>query len=484
MIVALCGTLLFLFVPETFWDRSPIPRSRKPTRPSLFHRLSSKHGIPTIAAPSTATQTIGDEAAHGLKRPLENELGEETATPASPAKKHARIGFFPETEHETSAHDNHEGEFVHPTQDGHDAEKTVPAASHTGPESSGQASLSPSRGRDKSPATHVHWPGTQESFEAGPSEITAPEATHLGGESEAPSNAIAPMPSNAVPAPGESTEDSEKQSIRSYASSGLPYAAYTTALRDRPQKSFVQQLKPYNGRLCKDKWIKVAIRPFILYAYPAVLWSAAVYACSVGWLIVLSESVAVIYRNPNTYNFTALQAGLVFMSPFIGGILGTAVAGKVSDIVVKAMARRNGGLYEPEFRLVMAIPIVITTVIGLMGFGWSAQERDNFMVPTIFFGLISFGCCLGSTTSITFCIDSYRIYSGEALVTLNFTKNIMHGLVFSLFVTGWIEDDGPKSVFIYLGVIQLVIQLWTIPMFIYGKRLRMWTVRKNLMEKF
>jgi hypothetical protein len=172
------------------------------------------------------------------------------------------------------------------------------------------------------------------------------------------------------------------------------------------------------------------------------------------------------------------------LSPFIGGVLGTAVAGKISDIVVKAMARRNGGLYEPEFRLVMAIPIAITTVVGLMGFGWSAEIKDQWIVPTVFFGIVSFGCSLGSTTSITFCVDSYRQYAGEALVTLNFSKNIFHGLVFSLFVTGWLTADGSKTVFIWIGVIQMIVLIFTIPMYIYGKRARMWTVRKNFMEKF
>jgi hypothetical protein len=275
--------------------------------------------------------------------------------------------------------------------------------------------------------------------------------------------------------------DTESQSIRSTRTAGpLPY---TTALRDQPARSFVQSLKPFNGRLNKDKWHKVAIRPLILFSYPAVLWSAVVYACSVGWLIVISESVAVIYRE-EIYQFNALQTGLVYISPFVGGILGSAVAGKVSDIIVKAMARRNGGLYEPEFRLIMAIPIAITTVIGLMGFGWSAQIHDHWMVPTAFFGIISFGCTMGSTTSITFCVDSYRQYAGEALVTLNFSKNVLHGLVFSLFVTGWLSDDGPKSVYIWIGVIQLILLLFTIPMYIFGKRLRMWTVRRNFMERF
>jgi hypothetical protein len=132
----------------------------------------------------------------------------------------------------------------------------------------------------------------------------------------------------------------------------------------------------------------------------------------------------------------------------------------------------------------MAVPIAVTTLLGLMGFGWSAQERDAWIVPTVFFGIVSFGCSLGSTTAITFCVDSYRQYAGEALVTLNFSKNVLHGLVFSLFVTGWITSDGPKAVYIWIGVIQLVVLLFTIPMYIYGKRARMWTVRKNFMEKY
>jgi len=201
-------------------------------------------------------------------------------------------------------------------------------------------------------------------------------------------------------------------------------------------------------------------------------------------LMVISETMAIIYRDPSSYNFTSLQTGLVYIAPFIGGVLGTGVAGKISDIIVRAMSRRNGGLYEPEFRLVMAIPIMVATCIGLMGFGWSAQDKDHWMVPTAFLGVLSFGCSLGSTTAITFCVDSFRQYAGEALVTLNFSKNILHGLVFSLFVSHWMAHDGPRKVFIWLGVIQLLLQLTTIPLFIYGKRARMWTVRKNFMERF
>ena len=258
---------------------------------------------------------------------------------------------------------------------------------------------------------------------------------------------------------------------------------YTTNLRHAPPKTYLQTLRPWNGLLTKTSWFRVMLRPFILFAYPSVLWSTLVYSLSVGWLIVLSESVASIYRNKASYNFSALGTGLVYLSPFIGGILGTVVAGKVSDIVVRFMARRNGGVYEPEFRLVMAAPVAVTTAIGLMGFGWSAQERDLWIVPTVFFSIISFGCSLGSTTAITFCVDSYRQYAGEALVTLNFSKNVFHGLVFSLFFPSWLASDGPKDVFLAIGGIQIACLVTTIPMYIYGKRARMMTVRRNWMEK-
>lgn len=438
IIVFVCGVLLFFFVPETFWDRKPVPKSsrRSSVRPNIFRRYSSRANVPRVAPPEEAP--VDDKEYEA--RPTVTETDQRDHRP--------RVGFAPEN---------------------------VPEQSDPG-----RPSLS----------------ALQDSTagEGAPHDTKRPVSPLPRADSS--SNSAVPLATPQASAPAATQSPDDKPSDRAYYAASESEAqsvtsarvenrqAYTIALRDMPAQSFMQQLRPYNGRLNNDKWHKVAIRPLILFSYPAVLWSSVVYACSVGWLIVISESVAVIYREGHPYHFDALQTGLVYISPFVGGVLGTAVAGKVSDLIVKAMAGCNGGLYEPEFRLVMAIPVAITTVIGLIGFGWTAQMGDHYMVPTVFFGIVSFGCSLGSTTSITFCVDSYRQYAGEALVTLNFSKNIFHGLVFSLFVTGWLTTDGPKTVYIWIGVIQLILLLFTIPMYIYGKRARMWTVRKNLMERF
>lgn len=490
MIVALCGILLFLFVPETFWDRTPTRKPRK--RPSFLRRLSSRPGVRTPRTPVPVRRRTED----GTERP--HSRGAE----ARPKDLH--VGFAPalyageptgkEVMPEKSRDSDHTPRSPGLDQNSHKSHR-VGFADAPGPGDQPD-SEKPTDGTDAPRKHDVTADGepiimgkTVPTIEIPRSSVDAQQAASRGHRSidgprtESPFSSVRNSVSNVdyfYNGPNLDNERIPASELRS----PPKVKAYTHNLRQQPAKSFTQQLKPYNGRLNSDKWLKVMVRPFVLFAYPAVLWSSIVYACSIGWLIVISETMAIIYRDPTIYNFTALQTGLVYVSPFIGGILGTGVAGKISDIIVRAMSRRNGGLYEPEFRLVMAAPILVTTCIGLMGFGWSAEQKDHWIVPTIFFGVISFGCSLGSTTSITFCVDSYRQYAGEALVTLNFSKNVLHGLIFSLFVSHWMADDGPKMVYIWIGIIQLILMLFTIPMYIYGKRARMWTVRKNLMEKF
>jgi MFS family permease len=429
IIIAFSSGLLFLFVPETFWDRAPTPHRRKQRSRSLSNLNILHH------------RSQPERKADASEPTAQADVSEKVAT------KHAHFG---------------------PEED----------ISEKSDESGSSADVF---GDDKKMGNVAHDEKVAHADSVNDRSDVITTANLSVLEQPATPRSPSVLSARSFPVSHEDPSDAERQSQRSV-SPGLN--GYTKSLREAPTRSLRQQLKVWNGRICNDRWWRVAVRPFFLFTYPSIMWSALIYAMSIGWLIVLSESVGHIYEDRDTYNFTPLQVGLVYISPFIGGIIGTAIAGKVSDIIVRYMARKNGGIYEPEFRLVMAIPIAISTVAGLMGFGWSVEERDNWIVPTVFFGIISFGCSLGSTTSITFAVDSYRQYAGEALVTLNVSKNILHGLVWSLFFNRWLEKDGSRLVFNCIGGIQLACLLTTIPMYIWGKRGRMWTVRRNLMEKF
>lgn len=488
IIVGFGGIMLFLFVPETFWSRTPRPKALSRRSTSRLRRSSTSRN-----------KTFRTAKQQWSQKPSRNPS---TSNSRSPSLAHHDIDHADFQEKQQS----HDGT-------GLDGAGRKPAGlqlslSNLSPAppselTSANTSAGVRFAKDDPSLPHLHnlnspyytdlkkndnymdFHSARNEAQARPAQAIS-DTTHVHPNRPSIDTAVADLEKqdSALPSPAGSTPSIDGATQRPALITRPSGLSYTADLRVQPPKPWTQTLKPWNGRLNNSSWWKAAIRPGILFAYPSVLWSALVYSLSVGWLIVLSESVSEIYANRDSYNFTSLQIGLVYMSPFIGGILGTAIAGKFSDVVVRFMARRNDGLYEPEYRLVMSIPIAISTAIGLMGFGWSAEERDAWIVPTIFFGVISFGCSLGSTTAITFCVDSYRQYAGEALVTLNFSKNIFHGLVWSLFFPQWLEHDGSKTVFVAIGGIQLACMLFTIPMYIFGKRARMWTVRKGMMDNF
>ena len=476
IIVGFGLALLFLFVPETFWDRTPRPHKHTKHRfPSKISLTRNGSLIPRSLSP-VATRRPKSERANEKIDDDEGEPRRETR------HAHFQVGG-----------DDDEDEIVQ--EKGHEDVKDGDEQKHAEKDVVSQPKPKGARFQDENvkpePADSTAQPplqlDTQNVSEEGAKNANSDTADYFGAAS-VPATAHNPTTPPVLPLhhqpPTPGSETASLHSHHSHHSHHSYHNPYTEYYQAQPEKTFLQSLRPWPGRLCKDNWFRVAFRPFILFAYPSILWSTLVYSLSVGWLIVLSESVAHIYQDNTAYNFTSLQTGLVYISPFVGGVLGTAVAGKVSDVIVRYMSRRNGGIYEPEFRLVMALPVALFTTIGLMGYGWSAEERDNWIVPTVFFGFISFGCSLGSTTAITFAVDSYRQYAGEALVTLNFSKNVFHGLVFSLFFNHWLESEGSKDVFVAIGGIQMACLLTTVPMYVFGKKARMWTVRKNFMEKF
>ncbi|KAL2815118.1 major facilitator superfamily domain-containing protein [Aspergillus granulosus] len=257
-----------------------------------------------------------------------------------------------------------------------------------------------------------------------------------------------------------------------------PGEVYTEDLRISPPLRFTRTLAVFNGRLHESSWLHLASRPFRLLTSPPLLWSAVVYALSLGWIAVLAETIAHLFQSVNGYGFTPVQTGLLYISPLLGTIVGSVIGGKISDLMACARAYKNDGIYEPESRLLMVIPAAISTVIGLAGYGWSIENEDHWIVPTVCFGLIYLGCVLGCTVAVTYCLDIHKSSAIEAQVVLSLFKNC-HGLSFSLFIVDWVEASGPRSTFLTLAGLHLAFLLITVPMYIYGKGVRIWMAKRE-----
>ena len=92
-------------------------------------------------------------------------------------------------------------------------------------------------------------------------------------------------------------------------------------------------------------------QPFqILITFPAVMFTALQYGFLIAMLAILAVTQATLYPFP-PYNFTPIGVGNMNLPPAIGAILGSVFGGPFCDYFILQVAKRNGGIYEPETRL-------------------------------------------------------------------------------------------------------------------------------------
>jgi hypothetical protein len=92
MVIGFCGVLLFLFVPESFWDRTPSPKSRKTSTLSRLSTFSQRVASNALGKPHLSKQVDGQAEGSSLEGPGAGSItvGFE-ARRASPERKHTRL---------------------------------------------------------------------------------------------------------------------------------------------------------------------------------------------------------------------------------------------------------------------------------------------------------------------------------------------------------------------------------------------------------
>ncbi|KAH7906864.1 major facilitator superfamily domain-containing protein [Hygrophoropsis aurantiaca] len=254
-------------------------------------------------------------------------------------------------------------------------------------------------------------------------------------------------------------------------------AGYT--LEVEVHESYMRSLLPWAGyKFTDESFWRICLRPFTLLCSPVVAWGTLIYGTTAGWLVALSVSVSLLFSSPAYgYDFQAGPVGLISgVGPFIAAILGNAIAGPLSDWSVTWLARRNNGIYEPEFRLFMIIPLLVATTIGWFGWAISANLLELWIGPAVFYSLLNFGQAVGSVAVVSYVVDAHPNYAPEAFATVNCLKNLFtFGLTY--YVVPWLAAQGVLRTFCTIGGINIWVCLMTIPMYVYGKRARSWVHR-------
>ncbi|KAK4615484.1 hypothetical protein CLAFUW4_10172 [Fulvia fulva] len=243
-----------------------------------------------------------------------------------------------------------------------------------------------------------------------------------------------------------------------------------------------EALMPFNGRKTDESFFKLVLRPFPLFFHPGILWACLIQGAIIGWTVLIGIVLAAIMLGPPLF-FNEVETGYMYTGAFIGAVLGFALAGLMSDWSARWLTRRNGGIYEPEFRMVIVIPMLIIGCAGLYGFGITADDTRKFgwFWPDFFFALEVMSMVLGAVASALYIVDAHRDLAVEGFTCLLIFKNIFSfGLTFSGL--DWLVKAGIKPVFMWISSVQVVICLLTILMYIFGKKNRSFFARHDILQ--
>ncbi|KAH7075639.1 major facilitator superfamily domain-containing protein [Paraphoma chrysanthemicola] len=249
----------------------------------------------------------------------------------------------------------------------------------------------------------------------------------------------------------------------------------------RPKKTFVQELAIFTGTYSNDNLLQLTIAPFAVCMNLAVLWMVIVTGGLTAFFVAQSYDMAQIFMAP-PYLLSAAGVGYLSVGPFLGGLLGSILLGATLDPVSTWCAKKNKGIYEPEYRLLGMIPS-FTIVIGLCLFGYFAEQGSSFYLTAFFHGMDLFGIVTACISASAYILDAYRDISAEIFIINMVLKNFLfYG--FSYFVNDWTARAGPAIVFYVFGAIAGGMIITAPIFFFWGKRYRSYWSRHNLLEKW
>jgi hypothetical protein len=178
---------------------------------------------------------------------------------------------------------------------------------------------------------------------------------------------------------------------------------------DTPLKTWKQKLSPFSGRKTDDDFFKLFLRPFPLFAHPAIFWACLIQGTMIGWTVFIGIMLAAIFIGPPLF-WDEVNTGYAYTGAFLGSVIGFLIAGGLADWSAKFMTRKNGGIYEPEFRIVLVIPQTVFGCTGLYLFGvvCSNPTHYSWVLSVFAFGLQVGGMVIGAVAASLYIVDAHR----------------------------------------------------------------------------
>lgn len=212
------------------------------------------------------------------------------------------------------------------------------------------------------------------------------------------------------------TDSQEKAEVRQL--ENIPSSSDVDGRRD----SFLQRMKPFSGIYDDKSLLKMTLQPFYLIANPIVIWAVLINGFGQLWNVVISLVLAQIF-SPPPYLMDSAQLGYLNTGPILAGLISCLVCGVVSDHMVLFISRRNNGIYEPEFRLLLVVVAPIFSTVGFFLFGYLAEQGKSPILISFVWGLAFVSTQVVGTATSSYLVDAYREVDVHIFVLSMSVKN-------------------------------------------------------------
>ena len=132
-----------------------------------------------------------------------------------------------------------------------------------------------------------------------------------------------------------------------------------------PKKTFLQELIPWSKINPEASYIHLFVRPWPLIVYPAVIFGFLIFSTTLAWIVMVLNVNASIFQGRHYHMKPGINS-LINVSAVIGIFIGSYVGGGLTDLIAARMAKRNKGVFEPEFRLIALIFPAVIVPVGLL----------------------------------------------------------------------------------------------------------------------
>ncbi|RFU35916.1 hypothetical protein B7463_g482, partial [Scytalidium lignicola] len=231
-------------------------------------------------------------------------------------------------------------------------------------------------------------------------------------------------------------------------------------------KTYVQKLALLDKKR-EFHLFRMMVRPLLFFAFPSIVYAGFSYGSNLIWFNVLNGTASLILSAP-PYNFPSSMVGLAYVSPLIGVAAGAFYSGKLGDRIALKLARRNGGILESENRLWLFSASLILIPGSLILWGVGAAHHVHWFGLVFAMGVIAASNAIGVQLSVSYCIDSYKDLSGEAMVTVIIIRNTM-SFAIGYAITPWVTNMGYQNAFIVAAFAGLAQVLTFLVVVKYGK---------------